>query len=122
MLRIVADSLQAGWQELGFLTWELFCESRLHKPAVEIEAEATLRKHGANQHGDKGGLDNCQVLPVTEKGGNDPVYWKARIARDKPEELKEIGKGKKYKTFNAAAIGSQWNIRISLTIVKLIQR
>jgi len=76
----------------------------LHKPAVEIEAEAALRKHGTNQHGDKAGGYVHNLLPI--KRGTNPVYLKVRIARDYPETLKEVGKGKKYKTFNAAAVGA----------------
>jgi len=77
------------------LTWELYCESRLHKPAVEIEAEATLRKNGTNQFSDKAGVSVQKPLP-SKQGGDDPVYWKARIVRDYPETLKEVGKGKNH--------------------------
>ncbi len=95
---------QAGWQPLGFLTWELYCESRLHKPAVEIEAEATLRKHGSDRksaaYKNQDSVRNLEKI----KGGNNLVYLKARIARDHPETLKDVGKGKKYKTYSAAAV------------------
>ncbi len=112
-----------GWQELGFLTWELFCESRLHKPAVEIEAEATLRKHGGDRRSEQynNQLGVHQVENASDKG-TTAAYLKARIARDHPETLKAVGKGKKYRTVYAsmAVLGSRWNIRISLMYIKLI--
>jgi len=93
---------KTGWQELGFLTWEMFCDKRLHRPSADIDAEAELRRHGTNRHSDKSRDSVRNIIPI--KGGNNKVYLKARITRDYPETLKDVGKGKKYKTYSAAAV------------------
>ena len=33
---------QQGWQELGFLTWEKFCEAKLQIAADKLETEARV--------------------------------------------------------------------------------
>ena len=107
-----------GWQELGFLTWEQFCQAKLQVEADKLEAEAIGRvqaiaenakplvEHGSEytKAGGRGKklVDNCQLVS-SEKGGNDTEYLTARIARDRPDILEEMKQGK-YKSVRAAAI------------------
>jgi hypothetical protein len=91
-----------GWQELGHLSWEDFCERRLQKSPVEIEIEVTLRAQGRPSKEDK--LDNCQVLTAEQMGGgNSADYLTARIARDRPDILEDMKQGK-YHSVRQAAI------------------
>lgn len=98
-----------GWQELGFLTWEKYCESRLQIAADKLETEARnrvaeiaenakpLAEHGINRFRD----NNCNVY--AEKEGNSSGYLTARIARDNPAILEGMKQGK-YRSVRAAAI------------------
>lgn len=102
----------AGWQALGFFTWEQFCESKLQKQAQDVEVTITLRmatqvraeqpKELAKQ-GRQSKLDNCQVYGNEIQGGNNASYLTARIARDRPDILDEMKRGK-YRSVRAAAI------------------
>ena len=100
-----------GWHELGYLTWEKFCEARLQIAADKIETEARnrvvekaentppLAPNGTNQHtlGDY----NCNPLDK----GNSADYLTARIARDNPEVLEGMKQGK-YRSVRSAAIAA----------------
>lgn len=100
-----------GWQELGFLTWEQFCTTKLQVAAEKLEAEARnrvaeiaenvkpLAEHGINQHNNSGRYD----YNVLSSRGESADYLTARIARDHPEILEDMKQGK-YRSVRAAAI------------------
>ena len=107
-----------GWQELGFLTWEKFCESRLQIAAEKLETEARNRvveiaenakllaepEIGNGKAGPGRGhktTDNCQSF--YGECGNSSDYLTARIARDNPAILEDMKQGK-YRSVRAAAI------------------
>ncbi len=101
---------KAGYQELGFLTWESFCESRLQIAAEKLETEArnrvaeiaaNIEPLNANGGNRKHQFDNCQT--DVREGGNSNDYLTARIARDNPEILEGMKQGK-YRSVRAAAI------------------
>lgn len=103
-LRYLVDTFKehAGWQELGFLTWEEFCAKRLQTEAERIENEVVLRAQGRPVKEDK--LDNCQVYTAEQMGGgNSSDYLTARIARDRPDILEDMKAGK-YRSVRQAAI------------------
>lgn len=106
---------QQGWQELGFLTWEKFCETRLQVTADKLEAEARFRtaqyaenakplnghEYGNGSPGPGRGHktdDNYNVFY-----GTSPDYLAARIARDRPDILERMKQGL-YRSVRAAAI------------------
>lgn len=97
----------AGWQELGCLTWEDFCEKRLQTDPERVETEVMRRAreatphhaNGTNQHSP--GIDNCKTLDG--EGGNSADYLTARIARDRPDILEGMKEGK-YRSVRQAAI------------------
>lgn len=107
-----------GWQELGFLTWEKYCESRLQIAADKLETEARnrvaeiaentkpLAEHGGEytKTGGRGNKlpDNCQVV-LKKQYGNSAKDLTARIARDNPAILEGMKQGK-YRSVRAAAI------------------
>jgi hypothetical protein len=97
----------AGWQELGHLSWEDFCERRLQKSPTEVETEVTLRAQTKaramepaklNPPQTNGASDNCNM-----QFGNSADYLTARIARDHPEILESMKEGK-YRSVRQAAI------------------
>lgn len=103
-----------GWQELGFLTWEKYCESRLQVAADKLKEEAEgrvaaviakaentppLAANGGNR---KNQFDNYQT-DFDNHGGTSNDYLTARIARDNPEVLEGMKQGK-YRSVRAAAI------------------
>ena len=101
-----------GYQAIGFLTWEDFCQRKLQKQADEVdkaltpvqqkamEAEPVARQGRPEQNK----LDNCQVLSAENMGGgNSAEYLTARIARDRPDVLDDMKAGK-YRSVRAAAI------------------
>ncbi len=63
-------------------------DSSIERPTGNSRADQAvpLNPNGTNQHKEKTGVDNCKVL----KGGNDPEYLTARIARDRPFPCQEI--------------------------------
>lgn len=82
----------AGWQALGFFTWEQFCESKLQKQAQDVEVTITLRmttQARAEQpkelsaNGKHLSSDNSKG--IGDKAGNSADYLTARIARDRPD-------------------------------------
>lgn len=106
-----------GWQELGFLTWEKYCESRLQIAADKLREEANERAaavmalanitdtasgHGGNRKNQNYQPDNCQV-DAGKQYGNSAKDLTARIARDNPEVLEGMKQGK-YRSVRAAAI------------------
>jgi hypothetical protein len=100
-----------GWQELGFLTWEKFCETKLQVAADKLRAEAEnrvasiathakpLAEHGDEKRISHGYNRNLESLDK----GNNAAYLTARIARDRPDILEDMKQGK-YKSVRAAAI------------------
>jgi hypothetical protein len=103
-----------GWQELGFLTWEKFCESRLQIAAEKLETEARNRvvEIAANarpimtaaeigEMGKNNTPNNNYNYGLTQ--GTSADYLTARIARDNPEVLEGMKQGK-YRSVRAAAI------------------
>lgn len=100
----------AGWQPLGFLTWEQFCENRLQKQPEDVEVTITLRmttQARAEQpkelqaNGKHASSDNYQR--IGDKAGTSADYLTARIARDRPDILDGMKTGK-YRSVRAAAI------------------
>lgn len=101
----------AGWQPLGFLTWEQFCENRLQKQPEDVEVTITLRMttqaraeqpkelngHGGSRKQAQGNNHNL------DKRGDSADYLTARIARDRPDILDGMKTGK-YRSVRAAAI------------------
>jgi hypothetical protein len=85
------------------LTWEQFCERQYQKKAEEIEVTIKLRENGGDRRSSDFQSNNCNTEKI-ERRGNDHKYLAARIARDHPDELANIGKGKKYRTVHAAAV------------------
>lgn len=102
---------KAGYQELGFLTWESFCESRLQTTAEKLAAEATGRvialaenaKPLASNGRPSLSVKNCSDYNSFENRGESADYLTARIARDNPEVLEGMKQGK-YRSVRAAAI------------------
>lgn len=104
----------AGWQPLGFLTWEQFCESRLQKQPEDVEVTITLRMttqaraeqpkelNGHAGRPTKNNSDNSKNY-TADKAGNSADYLTARIARDRPDILDGMKTGK-YRSVRAAAI------------------
>ena len=92
----------AGWQPLGFLTWEQFCELRYQKPAEEIETTITQRlvtqaraeqpKELAKQGRQNKDYD-CNVYSGANQG-NSADYLTARIVRDRPDIADDMKHGK----------------------------
>jgi hypothetical protein len=106
-----------GWQELGFLTWEKFCESRLQIAAEKLETEARNRvveiaenakplaeqEYGNGKAGPgRGNKTDYNCNPFLGEG-NNADYLTARIARDNPAILEDMKQGK-YRSVRAAAI------------------
>lgn len=106
----------AGWQALGFSSMVGMCKTELALEENEVElirqakrgvtlgaviAAAKRAKPsgppGTNQHSE--GVDNVN----SSKGGNDPDYLTARIARDRPDILEKMKAGE-YRSVRAAAI------------------
>ena len=93
-----------GWQELGYLTWEKFCEARLQIAADKIETEARNRvveiaekakpsdKQG-RPTGENKKPDNYQVN-TDKQYGTSAKDLTARIARDNPEVLEGMKQAK----------------------------
>jgi hypothetical protein len=104
---IDAFKQHAGWQEFGYLTWEDFCEQRLHTEAEQIETEVMRRAEQIkplNPDGKHTSLDNCQGITAEQMGaGNSADYLTARIARDRPDILEAMKQGK-YRSVRQAAI------------------
>jgi hypothetical protein len=111
---IEAFKQYAGWQEFGYLTWEEYCESRLQSRAEEIDSEVARRAQAAKpsmtsveaaslaanvRHGNVR-LDNYQAAD-----GTSADYLTARIARDRPDILDDMKKGK-YRSVRQAAIAA----------------
>lgn len=108
---------KAGYQELGFLTWESFCESRLQTTAEKLAAEATGRvialaenakplaepEIGNGKAGPGRGNKTDNDCNAFLAQGNSSDYLTARIARDNPEVLEGMKQGK-YRSVRAAAI------------------
>ena len=98
-----------GWQELGFLTWEQFCQAKLQVEADKLEAEARGRVQAIAEDAKPlaGKPINQHSAPYDYKGhqqaGTNAEYLTARIARDRPDILEEMKQGK-YKSVRAAAI------------------
>ncbi len=99
-----------GWQELGFLTWEKYCEARLHIAAEKLETEARNRvaeiaENAKPLNSDSGRPknDNDSNQNHYPRGGENADYLTARIARDNPEILEGMKQGK-YRSVRAAAI------------------
>ncbi len=95
--------------EYDELTQSVFgeCESKLNA------LEATISKAKAQPLAEHGG-DRTLVQKTVQQGDNITLnqkgtsreYLAARLSRDCPEVLDEIGKGKKYKSVRAAAIAA----------------
>lgn len=103
-LRYLVDTFKehAGWQELGYFTWEDFCAKRLQTEPEKVESEVTLRAQGRPPKTDK--LDNYQVYTAEQMGGGTSAdYLTARIARDRPDILEDMKQGK-YRSVRQAAI------------------
>lgn len=105
---------KGGYQELGFLTWEQFCESRLQITAEKLAVEATDRViAAANNHRDlmtKEEIGEMGKNNTRNDNHNDGLaqgtsseYLTARIARDHPAILEDMKQGK-YRSVRAAAI------------------
>jgi hypothetical protein len=95
-----------GWKALGVSSWETFCAKYYHKEAEEVEVTIKLREHGGDRKSEqyKNQFDNHQLdFRGKNKGGTDPRYLAARIARDRPDILEGMKQGK-YKSVRAAAI------------------
>jgi len=100
-----------GWQELGFLTWEKYCEARLQIAADRLKEEAEGRVAAVialaesakplNDNGKHNTYSNQNSTPL--RGGENSDYLTARIARDNPEILEGMKQGK-YRSVRAAAI------------------
>lgn len=103
-LRYLVDTFKehAGWQELGFLTWEEFCAKRLQTEADKLETEVKLRANGGDRRSEQFQNDNCNT-EKTEQQGNSTDYLTARIARDRPDILEDMKQGK-YRSVRQAAI------------------
>lgn len=104
---------KAGYQELGFLTWEQFCETRLQttadKLALEAEGRVAALAEKVEPLNAKAGRplgesnpDNCQDYQERQYG-NSAKDLTARIARDRPDILEDMKQGK-YRSVRAAAI------------------
>ena len=100
---------QQGWQELGFLTWEKFCEAKLQIAADKLETEARNRvaEIAENAKPLANGNINQYYAPDNYQGhssaGTSADYLTARIARDNPAILEGMKQGK-YRSVRAAAI------------------
>ncbi len=96
---VEAFTEQQGWQELGFLTWEKYCESRLQIAADRLREEANERAvavmalasstdaasgHGGNRKNQNYQPDNYQV-DTGRQYGTSAKDLTARIARDNPD-------------------------------------
>lgn len=99
-----------GWQELGFFTWEVYCEKRLQVTAEELDAEARSRvaamaenAKALSKHGGTRKSAGDQDYNYNLDKGTNPEYLTARIARDRPDILADMKAGK-YRSVRAAAI------------------
>lgn len=101
-----------GWQELGFLTWDEFCWQRLQSRSGELEVTISLREETQkraeqttvlSRRGEigNGRVDNYKVYNA--EGGTSATYLTARIARDRPDILEDMKRGK-YRSVRQAAI------------------
>lgn len=111
-----------GFQSIGFLSWEEFCERKLQKQADEvdkaltpvqraaIEAQPERIKPEGRPPNDTDNRDNYNSFGTR---GTDAEYLTARIARDRPDILDDMKAGK-YRSVRAAAIEAG--------IVKPVQR
>ena len=111
-LRRLVESFkeQHGYQVLGFLSWEDFCEGRLQKAVDEVErvlsaeelvkaraeAPAVLNPNGIHNSPD-------DTKGIGESAGTSASYLTARIARDRPDILERMKAGE-YRSVRAAAI------------------
>ena len=112
-----------GFQSIGFLSWEEFCERKLQKPADEVDKALTpvqqqameaktLNGHGGDRRSEPVKQGDNYNLEI-EQRGTDAEYLTARIARDRPDILDDMKAGK-YRSVRAAAIDAG--------IVKPVQR
>lgn len=101
-LRYLVDTFKehAGWQELGFLTWEDFCAKRLQTEAEKIEAEVVLRSHGGDRRSEEFQGNNYNV---EIDRGTSTAYLEARLARDFPDILERKRAGE-FRSVRQAAI------------------
>jgi hypothetical protein len=123
-----------GFQSIGFLSWEEFCERKLQKQADEVDKALTpvqraaieaqpLPTQSESQVGNKNAWSantitkndsyNCNDGSSHNTRGNNEEYLTARIARDRPDILDDMKAGK-YRSVRAAAIEAG--------IVKPVQR
>lgn len=102
-LRYLVDTFKehAGWQELGFLTWEEFCAKRLQTEAEKIESEVKLRENGGDRRSASFQYSNQNTEKI--RPGENAEYLKARLARDEPEILERYKAGE-FRSVRAAAI------------------
>lgn len=102
-----------GWQELGFFTWEIYCEKRLQISVDKLDTEARARvaamasnpRH-IMEDTETGkrfgrGIDNDNYNDLSQ--GTSAEYLTARIARDRPDILEAMRQGA-YRSVRAAAI------------------
>lgn len=64
-----------------------------------IENAAAIGKHGGDRRS-----ENAPKPESPTKGGSGVAYLVARLKRDHPELLEEIGKGKRFPSVRAAAL------------------
>jgi len=123
-----------GFQSIGFLSWEEFCERKLQKQAEEVDKALTPVQRAAieaqplpTQSESQAGNKNAWAVNTITKNkdyncnngfsdstqGNSAEYLTARIARDRPDILDDMKAGK-YRSVRAAAIDAG--------IVKPVQR
>lgn len=88
-LRLLVDMFKehAGWQELGYLTWEDFCAKKLQTDAEKIEAEVVLRTQGRPSKEDK---DRNPTINPGERGA---AYDMARLNRDNRQLAQRVANG-----------------------------
>lgn len=96
-----------GFQAIGFLSWEEFCERKLQKAADEVDKALTPVQQAArdakplNENGKHASSDNYQS--IGDIAGTSAEYLTARIARDRPDILDDMKAGK-YRSVRQAAI------------------
>ena len=90
-----------GYKPLGYRTWPDFCKRKLQTTPDEVEEETQLRlgHHGGDRRSSDFQGYNCNL--ETQRG-NSAEYKAARLARDFPDTLAEVKRGK-YRSMHAAA-------------------
>lgn len=106
-----------GFQELGFLSWEDFCQKRLQSQAEELEATISKRiaaqemaKQYENVPVNNNGGDRKSELyynsdfpvPKVIERGTSSEYITRRIARDRPDIIRRMKAGE-FPSVHAAA-------------------